>query len=147
MKSFWDNTYCDRVWSKSCNEKRKEIRKDARRLIKVALAPLPIYRTWTNKSEEKTLRLEKEIGMLRQLLDNAIPEDADSYLTLVSKSLKDIEKVLLSKLNYSKVRRYKNPYHYGYMYFLTYFGTSRWSKSCKLEKKDGLKPKKNRFMI
>ena len=153
MKSFWDNTYYDRVWSKNCNEKRKEIRKDARRLIKVALAPLPIYRTWTNKSEEKTLRLEKEIGMLRQLLDNAIPEDADSYLTLVSKSLKDIEKVLLSKLDYSKVRRYKgiidlsNHYHYGYMYFLTYLATSRWSKSCKLEKKDGLKPKKNRFMI
>ena len=59
---------------------------------------MPIYRTWTNKSEEKTLRLEKEIVMLRQLLDNAIPEDANSYLKLVSESLKEIEKVLLLEL-------------------------------------------------
>ena len=90
---FCDNTYYDRVWSKNCHEKKKEIRKDTKRLIKVALAPLPIYRTWTNKSEEKTLRLEKEIVMLRQLLDNAIPEDASSYLTLVSESLREIERV------------------------------------------------------
>ena len=69
------------------------MRKDTMRLIKVALAPLPIYRTWTNKSEEKTLRLEKEIVMLRQLLDNAIPEDASNYLTLVSESLREIERV------------------------------------------------------
>ena len=88
---------CDRVWSKNCHEKKKEIRKDVLRLIKIALAPLPIYRTWTNKSEEKTLRLEKEIVMLRQLLDNAIPDDANNYLTLVSESLREIEKVCLSK--------------------------------------------------
>ena len=99
---FCDNTYYDRVWSKNCHEKKKEIRKDTKRLIKVALAPLPIYRTWTNKSEEKTLRLEKEIVMLRQLLDNAIPEDANSYLKLVSESLKEIEKVLISKLMIEK---------------------------------------------
>ena len=62
-------------------------------LIKVALAPLPIYRSWTKKSREKTMRLEKEIVMLRQLLDNAIPENASSYLTLVSEGLREIEEV------------------------------------------------------
>ena len=64
-------------------------------LIKVALAPLPIYRTWTKRSREKTIRLEKEIVMLRQLLDNAISEDANSYLTLVSEGLREIEEVIL----------------------------------------------------
>jgi hypothetical protein len=64
------------------------------RLIKVALAPLPIYRTWTKKSRDKTMRLEKEIIMLRQLLDNAIPEDANNYLTIVSEGLREIEEVI-----------------------------------------------------
>ena len=64
------------------------------RLIKVALAPLPIYRTWTKKSREKTMRLEKEIVMLRQLLDNAIPDDANNYLTIVSDGLREIEEVI-----------------------------------------------------
>ena len=39
------------------------------------------------------MRLEKEIVMLRQLLDNAIPENASSYLTLVSEGLREIEEV------------------------------------------------------
>ena len=56
---------------------------------------MPIYRTWTKKSREKTVRLEKEIVMLRQLLDNAIPEDGSNYLTVVSEGLREIEGVSL----------------------------------------------------
>ena len=84
---------CHRGWTKKCHEKTIVIKKEVVLLIKVALAPLPIYRSWTKKSREKTLRLEKEIVMLRQLLDNAIPEDASSYLTLVSEGLREIEEV------------------------------------------------------
>ena len=82
-----------RGWTKNCQEKTIQIEKEVVWVIKVALAPLPIYRYWTKKSREKTLRLEKEIVMLRQLLDNAIPEDANSYLTLVSQGLREIEEV------------------------------------------------------
>ena len=39
--------------------------------------------------------MEKEIVMLRQLLDEGLPREAVSYLTLVSDCLKEIEKVLM----------------------------------------------------
>ena len=84
---------CYRIWTKESHEKAVEIEKEVVLLIKVALAPLPIYRSWTKKSREKTMRLEKEIVMLRQLLDNSIPENASSYLTLVSEGLREIEEV------------------------------------------------------
>ena len=50
---------------------------------------------WTKKGREKAIRVEKEIVMLRQLLDEGLPKEAVSYLTLVSDCLKEIEKVLL----------------------------------------------------
>ena len=95
-----------RIWTKESHEKAVEIEKEVVLLIKVALAPLPIYRSWTKKSREKTMRLEKEIVMLRQLLDNAIPENASSYLTLVSEGLREIEEV-----SYIRSKHRKNMYY------------------------------------
>ena len=41
--------------------------------------------------------------MLRQLLDNAIPEDGSNYLTVVSEGLREIEGVrLFCKILYGK---------------------------------------------
>ena len=51
------------------------------------------FRKWTKKSRDKAVRVEKEIVMLRQLLDEGLPKEAVSYLTLVSDCLKQIEKV------------------------------------------------------
>ena len=90
-------------------------------LIKVALAPLPIYRSWTKKSREKTLRLEKEIVMLRQLLDNALPEDASSYLTLVSQGLREIEEVIYDRnihLSYNILGNRENLHFKEHLYYL-----------------------------
>ena len=52
-----------------------------------------VLRVWTKKSREKAVRLEKEIVMLRQLLDEGLPKEAATYLTLVSDCLREIEKV------------------------------------------------------
>ena len=52
------------------------------------------FRDWTNKSREKAVRVEKEVVMLRQLLDENLPKEAASYLTIVSVGLRDIEQVL-----------------------------------------------------
>ena len=51
------------------------------------------FRSWTKKSRDKAVRVEKEIVMLRQLLDEGLPKEAVSYLTLVSDCLKQIERV------------------------------------------------------
>ena len=53
---------------------------------------------WTKKGREKAIRVEKEIVMLRQLLDEGLPKEAVSYLILVSDCLKEIEKVLMIHL-------------------------------------------------
>ena len=52
------------------------------------------FRDWTNKSREKAVRVEKEVVMLRQLLDENLPKEAVSYLTIVSAGLRDIEQVM-----------------------------------------------------
>ena len=50
--------------------------------------------------------------MLRQLLDNAIPEDANNYLTIVSESLREIEKVFFWKVIHEKSKWFWIPlYH------------------------------------
>ena len=69
------------------------------------------FSVWTNKSREKAVRVEKEIVMLRQLLDEGLRKEAVSYLTLVSDCLREIEKVIdifihcskLSELKYAKI--------------------------------------------
>ena len=55
---------------------------------------------WTKKGREKAIRVEKEIVMLRQLLDEGLPKEAVSYLILVSDCLKEIEKVFMIHIFY-----------------------------------------------
>ena len=63
---------------------------------------------WTKKGREKAIRVEKEIVMLRQLLDEGLPKEAVSYLTLVSDCLKEIEKVLMIYLFDLVFRNFKD---------------------------------------